>query len=250
MWQLPAQKDINEIAQLEAQPAHFSDAFKNSHAGSCGKQNTGPQLSLCQDNSHGYSHLRSSSPAFCCTTQTLILSLRCLKKGLAGTARPRAQGRRAWRWGDSWLHNGCLGQAALPSLAHLLPCSWFNDRKHSPRYPGPAASASCRTARAVPCAGRGRPPRGDTPRHLPKKQKREKQSQLGPRAESRPDGRKKKQTGQTYRNVAPEGHRSSAQNTGSHLAGPRTTSRPPVEVFKSGLPQPGLYATKKTSYLT
>lgn len=55
MWQLRAQKDINEIAQLEAQPARFSDAFKNSHTGSCGKRNAGPQFSLCQDNSHGYS---------------------------------------------------------------------------------------------------------------------------------------------------------------------------------------------------
>lgn len=54
-WQLPAQKDSREIARLEPQPAHFSDAFKNSHTGSCGKRNTGPQLSLCWGNSHGYS---------------------------------------------------------------------------------------------------------------------------------------------------------------------------------------------------
>lgn len=78
-----------------------------------------------------------------------------------------------------------------------------------------------RTARSVPCAGRGRPPRADTPRHLLKKQKREKQSQLGPRAESRPDGWKKKQTGQMYWNVAPEGHQSSAQNTGATFSSRR-----------------------------
>lgn len=36
----------------------------------------------------------------------------------------------------------------------------------------------------------------------------------------------------------------------SHLAGPRTTGRPAVEDFKSGLPQPGLYTTKKPSYFS
>ncbi|CAN8196121.1 unnamed protein product [Coccothraustes coccothraustes] len=64
----------------------------------------------------------------------------------------------------------CLGQAALPSLAHLLPCSWFNDRKRSPRYPGPAASTSCLHSQVCPPA---RPPGSSTHSGTPSEEREE-----------------------------------------------------------------------------
>lgn len=51
---------------------------------------------------------------------------------------------------------------ALPSLAHLLPCSWFNRQEAQPKAPGPSRerfppSRPCPPPRtASPCARRGR----------------------------------------------------------------------------------------------
>lgn len=138
-----------------------------------------------------------------------------------------------------WLHNGCLGRvAALPSLAHLLRCSWFNRQEAPPEIPAPSRKRFLPALpRLSPCAGRGRPSGAQTLGHLLKKQNREKWSKSGPHAESQLDGWKKKRTGQVYWNVAPEGHRSSVQNTGGTFSSNRAqdTRQASCGGFESGL---------------
>lgn len=146
-WQLPAQQDICEIARFVAQPAHSSEGFKTCHTGGCGEWNIGPQLSLRWDNSHSYSltiHASGVQVMLSVELNKPFFPLRCPKKGLGGRARPQAGARGArhgaWCGEDSWWHNGCPGQAAvaLPSLAHLLRCSWFNRQEAQPKTAGPS----------------------------------------------------------------------------------------------------------------
>lgn len=172
--------------RLEAQPACFSEEFKNSLTGGCGERNTGPQLALCWDNSHSYSLTIHASGV------QALLSVKLNKpcSFLPGVWRRGSEGRQGHgqahggRGEDSWWHNGCPGQAALalPSLAHLLPCSWFNRQEAQPKTPGPSRQRFLPAWPGLsPRTGQGRLWGTQTLGRLLKKQKeRKKMKQIRP----------------------------------------------------------------------
>lgn len=100
-------------------------------------------------------------------------------------------------------------------LRHICsPTRGLTDRKRSRRYPAQPPALPAGTARSVPreaVAAHEEQRLSDT---FWRNREKKKRSKLGPHAESQPDGWIKKQTGQAYWNVAPEGHQSSVQNSG------------------------------------